>query len=70
MITEKRTMNRRTDPDRRSWEERRRNVRRRFIVEVDEQRWAAVEARQSVRRIHILRICEDRRVIQMAPEPC
>ena len=70
MITEKREASRRAIPDRRSWEERRRNVRRRFIVEVDEDYRDGVEIRQSVRRMDIRRICEDRRVIRMAPEPC
>ena len=62
MFTEKRKATRRTIPDRRSWLERRRNVRRGSVVEVDEEHRAGVEARHGVRRIHILRICQERRV--------
>ncbi len=61
MFIENRKANRRAISDRRNWEERRRNVRRRFIVEVDDQRRAGVEARQDVRRRDIRRICQDRR---------
>ena len=61
MFSEKRQAHRRATPDRRSWEERRRNVRRRFIVEVDDELRAGVEVRQAVRRIDIRRLGEDRR---------
>lgn len=68
MFTEKRTASRRTIPDRRSWAERRRNVRRRFIVEVDEDRRDGVEIRQGVRRREIRRTRKERRGTQLSPE--
>ena len=62
MFTEKRHAYRRAIIDRRDWHERRRNVRRRFVVGVDDDRRDGSEVRQSVRRMEIRRLNEDRRI--------
>ena len=70
MFIERRKDQRRSLLDPRSWEERRRNVRRRFIKETDEDRRSGIDQRQEVRRIEIRRLGEDRRAWEFCEETC